>query len=269
MSRANPLVWEPLQEVGDSAFEAPAIGNGRAHVFGGALLARGMEAAARTLPGGAETYRLSAQFLRPGETSAPITYHVGDTHDSRHYAHRRITARQGQRDLAQMTLSAARSPSPATAGSVLPEPAPSAGLAKFQPLLDQMLAMDDGADIRIEEAPGTNGSGNRLTYHFRIPASLTLGPAAAAQYLSFISDRLVLGGPRLQRFARDGIALRPATLDHDLRLHGAIDLSGWCRVEVEWQDAYAPRVCCRSRLFAPDGRWMASAGQTGILFAAQ
>jgi acyl-CoA thioesterase-2 len=77
----------------------------RPTLFGGAIVAQGLRAAADTVADGLFPASLHASFLRAGRAGEDLAYDVERVRDGRAFATRRVSASQGDRTILTMTLS--------------------------------------------------------------------------------------------------------------------------------------------------------------------
>ena len=87
-----------------SGFTAQNLPIGYHRVFGGQVLAQAVVAAARTVADKVPA-SVTATFCREGRPEEPIGYDVQAEHDGRGFATRSVTARQGDRVIALLTVS--------------------------------------------------------------------------------------------------------------------------------------------------------------------
>jgi len=66
------------------------LSTGSGRVYGGLLLAQALAAAQATVPKDRPAISLHCRFLRPGDESGPIRYHVTSDMDGSRFAHRRV-----------------------------------------------------------------------------------------------------------------------------------------------------------------------------------
>ena len=101
---AELLTRLELEATGEDRFtgHSPPAHNGR--IFGGLVLAQGMQAGFATVDKRA-AHSLHAYFLRPGDPTQPITYEVDRIRDGRSFTTRRIVARQGDQAILNMSIS--------------------------------------------------------------------------------------------------------------------------------------------------------------------
>ncbi len=73
--------------------------------FGGQLLAQGVIAAGRTITKGSPpVHAVHAHFIRGGDTTQPLEYHVHRSRDARSFANRQVTAMQGDAEIVTMLV---------------------------------------------------------------------------------------------------------------------------------------------------------------------
>jgi acyl-CoA thioesterase-2 len=86
-------------------FEGQTEAYGRLGIYGGHFLGQALAAAFETVEQPKVAHSFHAYFLRPGDPSARLTYHVNSLRDSRGGATRSISARQNERDCFHMVAS--------------------------------------------------------------------------------------------------------------------------------------------------------------------
>jgi len=74
-------------------------------VFGGQVAAQALVAAGRTVPAERAVHSLHAYFIRPGDPSVPIVYHVDRVRDGRSFTTRRVTGIQHGKAIFSMSAS--------------------------------------------------------------------------------------------------------------------------------------------------------------------
>ncbi|MGX7677958.1 acyl-CoA thioesterase [Jatrophihabitans sp. DSM 45814] len=77
----------------------------RPTLFGGALIAQALRAAAATTASEVYPNSLHATFLRAGQSGADVHHHVERTRDGRSFASRQVRVAQGERTIMTMTAS--------------------------------------------------------------------------------------------------------------------------------------------------------------------
>jgi len=88
-----------------NVFEGQTEAYGRLGIYGGHFLGQALAAAFETVDQPKMAHSFHAYFLRPGDPSATLTYHVHALRDSRGGATRAISARQNDRDCFHMVAS--------------------------------------------------------------------------------------------------------------------------------------------------------------------
>lgn len=78
--------------------------DGRPRIFGGLVAAQSLIAACRTVEGRV-AHSLHGYFLREGDTSVPVIYHVDRIRDGRSFATRRVVAKQHGKAIFNISVS--------------------------------------------------------------------------------------------------------------------------------------------------------------------
>ena len=84
-----------LEEIEVGLFRGRQPKTALQRVFGGQVLAQGLVAASRTVPGDRRLHSMHGYFIRPGRTDLPIVFDVENIRDGRSFSARRAVARQG------------------------------------------------------------------------------------------------------------------------------------------------------------------------------
>ena len=86
-------------------FEGSSIDIGSGRVYGGQVLGQALKAAQSTVPKGKIVHSMHAYFMREGDYSIPITYHIDITRDGRSFSTRQVQAYQRNRPIFIANLS--------------------------------------------------------------------------------------------------------------------------------------------------------------------
>src|SRR3978361_80051 len=89
----------------EDIFTGPSEWTAHGRVFGGQVLAPRIVAADRTVDASRVAHSLHGYFLRPGDTSLPITFSVDRIHDGRSFSTRRTQAYQSGLPILSMIAS--------------------------------------------------------------------------------------------------------------------------------------------------------------------
>lgn len=256
--------------------------NGR--VFGGQVAAQSLVAAMRTVPEDRPPHSLHGYFLRPGDTSLPITFSVGRIHDGRSFSTRRVQAYQRGEPIWSMISSFQceqeglehfeRMPS----GVPDPESLPRERAAD-EPRADREVGPGEAAhdwvaerpfDMRhvegpIYSAPSRERVERQLVW-FRAVGALPDNPAIHRAAIAYVSDYTILE-PVLRRhgIAWNDPRLRAASLDHGVWWHRFARADDWLLYVQESTSASGGRGLTHGRIYTRDGLLVASVAQEGMV----
>lgn len=235
--------------------------------LGGDVLARAALAAAAGCPG-LELRSLHASFLRPVPPEIRVALRVEALADAGDGAHRQVRI-AGEQLLCQVVASF----EPAGRGLGYQDPRPAADLPQPEDLpstLEQARAEGWSeyargpiefrrARPRIWPDPTGDTSGPHLAW-MRPRAALGDDPRLQMAGLVFLAD-FYSHWPFERRVGRGFDVGRFQTLDHALWIHQPARWDDWWLLETESEIASAGRGLSRRRIFARDGRLIASAAQ--------
>lgn len=277
---ANLMMLLSLRETAKDRFEGAKNPYGRGRVFGGQVVAQALIAAGRTVEPGKTAHSLHAYFVRAGDENHPIAYTVERDHDGRSFSARRVTAIQKGRPI--LTLSASFHTD--EAGFAHQDPMPDA------PPPEDCVSDADYAERHADRidprflafarrarpvelrhvppvAPFDPGADKpeRMLW-LRASAPFEAPPAIHAAALAYASDMALLStamGPHAVSWMTG--ELQSASLDHAVWLHGPVDLNDWHLYAMDSPFAGGARGFNRGRIFARDGRLVASVAQEGLV----
>jgi acyl-CoA thioesterase II len=250
-------------------------------VFGGQVLAQAVMAAGRTLSGvghdaGRPIHSLHAYFVRPGDDSHAIRFAVDQIRDGRSFSTRRVQAIQYGQPILSMIASFQE---PAAGGlehqesmpaAPDPEVLPSEDVVDLDGVVPRGYLRARPVDLRHVEGPINLTPGRQLAARqsvwLRTIAPIPDDPLLHAAVLAYASDYALLE-PVIRRH---GIAwsdprLRPASLDHAMWFHRPARADDWILYSQTSPTAQGGRGLAFGRMFAADGRLIASAAQEGML----
>ncbi len=276
--------------------ESQKMPHGR--VFGGQVLAQAVMAAGRTVAdvgedGPRPIHSLHGYFVRPGDDSHPIRFAVDEIRDGRSFSTRRVQAIQYGEPILSMIASfqepaggldhqesmpAAPDPEALPTEDVVdldgldtprrsplrsdtsrgPRPVPR-GYLRARPV-----------DLRHVEGPINTTPGRQLAARqsvwLRTVGPLPDDPLLHAAVLAYASDYALLE-PVIRRhgLAWSDPRLRPASLDHAMWFHRPARADEWVLFTQSSPSAQGGRGLAFGRMFAQDGRLVASAAQEGML----
>jgi acyl-CoA thioesterase-2 len=252
---------------------------GVGRVFGGQVIAQGLQAAQRSVEGKI-AHSLHAYFMRPGSEDHPITYRVVRDFDGGSFATRRVIAMQRGTPILSMSASFQREEGGLHHQDVMPEVPPPEDLQTEQALrreeieqipdrLRQRLLRRRPIELRpCKPRDRLAPSAEAPVAHcwFRAIAPLPDDPALHRAVLAYASDMALLGTSMLPHpvsWATPG--MQTASLDHALWLHEPFRADDWLLYATDSPWAGHARGFNRGRIFTRDGRLVASTAQEGLI----
>jgi len=251
-------------------------------VFGGQVLAQSVMAAGRTVAdvgggGPRPIHSLHGYFVRPGDDSHPIRFAVERIRDGNSFSTRRVHAIQYGKPILSMIASFQEEASgldhqDSMPAAPDPESLPSARdtLTGTDDPVARGFARGRPIDLRHVEGniyltPGRQRAARQNVW-LKAVGRLPQDPLIHAAVLAYASDYSLLE-PVIRRH---GIAwsdprLRPASLDHAMWFHRPARADEWILYTEESPSAQGGRGLATGRMFAADGRLVATVAQEGML----
>jgi acyl-CoA thioesterase II len=251
-------------------------------VFGGEVAAQALVAAGRTVPPQRRVHSLHGYFLRPGDSTAPILYHVDAIRDGGTFTTRRTVAVQNGEPVFHLSASF-QTPEEGFAHQVPrcdappPEDLPPAEVtmadadetsrawfafmrANFPVELRFVGELPRIATMRGEARPPAQ------RFWFRSAERLPDDPLLHGCAVTYASDLMLLGSalPPHRTFIGDA-DLQFASLDHAVWLHAPFHADEWLFYDQEGTWAGNGRGLCRGSVFDRSGRLVASVAQEGLI----
>lgn len=252
---------------------------GIGRVFGGQVIAQGLQAAQRSVEG-KTAHSLHAYFMRPGSEDHPITYRVVRDFDGGSFATRRVIAMQRGIPILSMSASFQRAEGGFHHQDAMPDVPPPDGLKSEQALrrdhIDRIpermlpfLLRTRPIELRpvdprrfIDPAPADP------VWHcwFRTLAPLPDDPATHRAVLAYASDMALIGTSMLPHGVNwHTPGMQTASLDHAVWLHEPFRADDWLLYTTDSPWAGHGRGFNRGRIFTRDGRLVASTAQEGLI----
>ncbi|MEI2764881.1 MAG: acyl-CoA thioesterase II [Dermatophilaceae bacterium] len=250
-------------------------------VFGGQVLAQSLIAAGRTVadvPGPSRmVHSLHGYFVRGGDDSHPIRFVVERLRDGGSFSVRRVHAVQRGETLLSMTASFQVPADGLTHQGMMPAapdptwlPAIADQMAEIDHPSRDYLSRPRAIDIRHVEGniylqPGRQRAARQSVW-IRCTGALPDDPLIHAAVLTYASDFNLLE-PVLRRHGLAWVdrRLRPASLDHAMWFHRHTRADDWVLYAQSSPSATGGRGLAIGRMFAQDGRLVASVAQEGML----
>jgi acyl-CoA thioesterase-2 len=271
-----------IGESGATVFEGRSQKMPHGRVFGGQVLAQCVIAAGRTVAGVGSPDRprhihsLHGYFMRPGDDTLPIRFAVERMRDGNSFSTRRVHALQHGLPILSMITSFQEDAGGLDHQDPMPEvPAPD----ELPSLADQFGGIDHpGArhllrrpiDLRHVQgnlfvAPGTDRVPQQEVW-MRALGQLPDDPLVHAAVLAYASDYTLLE-PVIRRHGLTWTdpRLRPASLDHAMWFHRPVRIDEWVLYTSTSPSASGGRGLGVGRMFAADGRLVATVAQEGMV----
>lgn len=273
-----------IEEIDTDLYRGKRGNDGYGRVFGGQVIAQALQAAQRSTPGNdgeqKAAHSLHAYFMRPGDEGHPILYRVLRDFDGKSFATRRVIATQRGVPIFNMACSLQRPESGLTHQDAMPDVPSPEDLTSDH---DLRLAMADRIPERVRShflrprmidiRPVSPRSWLDPVPHppaqnswFRVVAPIGDEPALHRAILAYASDISLLGTATLPH----GVnwmthKLQTASLDHSVWLHEDFRADDWLLYACDSPWAGHARGFNRGKIFARDGRLVASCAQEGLI----
>jgi len=254
--------------------------DGRPRIFGGLVAAQSLIAACRTVEGRV-AHSLHGYFLREGDTSVPVIYHVDRIRDGRSFATRRVVAKQHGKAIFNMSVSFQAPEEGLEHQAPMPDaPAPETvptneeRLRAYRersshPAIDFLLLLDrpvqrrevDHVDLLVPEAR----SGIQRTW-FRANGALGDDPVVHQAVLAYASDYGLLEGSFNQHghsFLTEKLII--ASLDHAIWFHQPFRADQWMLYVTQSPRTSGGRGLNFGHIYSQQGALVASVAQEGLM----
>jgi acyl-CoA thioesterase-2 len=269
-----------LELLDNDLFRGFSPHDGRPRIFGGLVAAQSLIAACRTVEGRV-AHSLHGYFLREGDTSAPVIYHVDRIRDGRSFATRRVVAKQHGKAIFNMSVSFQaeevglehQAPMPA-APPPQTIPTNEDRLLAYQkraenPLIDFLLALDRPIERRevdhVDLLDPKPRSGAQRTW-FRAAGELGDDPVMHQAVLAYASDYRLLVASFNQHghsFLTEKLII--ASLDHAIWYHQPFRADEWMLYVTDSPRTSGGRGLNFGRIYSKDGGLVASVAQEGLM----
>ncbi|MEV0899390.1 acyl-CoA thioesterase II [Actinoplanes sp. NPDC049802] len=268
-----------LKQVDAATFQGESPQTGAQRVFGGQVAGQALVAAGRTVDPTRHVHSLHGYFVRAGDPTQPITFHVETIRDGRSFSVRRSTARQHGKTIFFMSASfqlpetGLDHHTPAPTDIPAPENVPTIldWAEKYPERMAMFKASPRSVDVRYIGEPGWVPPGDRAVQPLqrvwmRLDGTLPDDPLIHACALTYASDMSLLDAV----LSTHGEVWGPggvigASLDHALWFHRPFRADEWFLYDSTSPSASGARGLAHGRMFTRDGRHIASAVQEGLL----
>lgn len=257
----------------------------RQRVFGGQVAGQALIAAERTTSEEYGVHSLHSYFLRPGDPTVPIIYDVERMRDGRSFATRRVVARQHGRPIYLQTVSLHKDEPGLDHADPIPAvrpPEEGIPLVELYARSGAEISADDGLAWEREWAAldvrylGNSDMGGvvpdnedvtaRTQLWVRVSGRIPDDPRLHRSAFTYASDLTLLAAtlvPHGVTLASPG--MQAASLDHTIWFHRPFRADEWWLYDQVAPSAVGGRGLALARVFAEDGRLVASVAQEGLI----
>jgi len=243
-------------------------GSGEGRLFGGAVAAQSVMAAARTVEERA-LHSLHAYFLRPGRHDAAITFLVHRIRDGRTFATRRVVAHQDGEAIFNLSASFTRPEEGISHQDAMPEAPPPENLPDWESERARLVGerpRPSPVDLRVcdpDDPEGRPQPPHRRVW-IRPRGALPEDPRVHAAVLVYASDRVLLSTAARPHGLPWGRRMG-ASLDHALWLHRPARFDDWLLYTMESPAAHAARGLVFGAMYTRQGERLASVAQEALI----
>ncbi len=271
----------------EDAFTGHPQKDGVGRVFGGQVIAQGLQAAQASAPEGLVAHSLHAYFLRGGKEGPAIDYAIARDFDGRSFANRRVVASQEGTPILNLTASFQRPEDGLSHDDYeMPETIPpeelTPDLEQRRRLLAEMGEVSEAQrammlrprpiEMRTVDSlhwMNSDPRPPRARCWFRTAAPLPpieQDPALHRAVIAYASDYTLLGTSALPHglsWARGDMI--GASLDHAVWFHREARADEWLLYATDSPWSGGGRGFNRGRIFDREGRLVASVAQEGMI----
>ncbi len=269
-----------VEEIDTDLYRGARQPGGEGRVFGGQVIAQALQAAQGSAGGDKAAHSLHAYFMRPGNEDYPIVYRVVRDFEGASFANRRVIAMQRGKPILNMIASFQRREQGLHHQDVMPDvPAPE----DLRPESDMRAEIEEQVPEKLRRfflrarpieirpcAPRDwfAPKAQQPVQHswFRVAARLPDDLGLHRAMLAYASDMTLLGTCMLPHGVNWMTAkMQTASLDHAVWLHDDFRADDWLLYTTDSPWAGHARGFNRGRIFARDGRLVASCAQEGLV----
>ena len=246
-----------LERLENNLFRGQSQDLGWGTVYGGQVMGQALAAAARTVPEGRFVHSLHAYFRRPGGVKQPIVYDVDRIRDGGSFTTRRVVAIQNGEAIFNMACSFQVDEGGFEHHDGMPaDVPPPESIAKVS-------ESERPFDVRRVDAEG--GKPSRYVW-LRAKGRVEGDRALHACLLAYVSDYSFVTTSLLpHNVTWQTPGMHVASLDHVMWFHRPIRVDDWLLHAIDSPSSGGARGLVRGRVFARDGKLVASTAQEGLI----
>ncbi len=269
-----------LDQLTETRFRGESKDIGSKYIFGGQVLAQGLNAATRTVPEGRCVHSLHGYFILPGDLKTPIEYEVDLIRDGRSFTTRRVVAFQKEKAIFNMSASFQKEeegldhqiemlnvPPPDSLTSFIELAKKYAKMLNIKPT--GLFAEDSPIDIRPVENINFLAPGKRPPFRhlwFRSNGKMDDLKNMHRYVLAYASDfNLLITALQPHGVSFFNKHLQIASLDHAIWIHRDFRADEWLLYAIDSPSASNARGFCRGSIFNREGQLVASVAQEGLI----
>lgn len=270
-----------LEQIEVNLFRGQSQDLGWGTVFGGQVLGQSLSAAVQTVPEDRHVHSLHGYFLRMGAVDKPIVYEVDRIRDGKSFTTRRVVAIQNGRPIFNLAASFQIREQGFEHQDSMPEAPDPETLENSQQrarsyaedlpeFLQRQLYAERPFEMRpvgpIESPMDPQVGEPQRMFWLRANGDLPDDPALHPYLLAYASDFAFLTtAMRPHGVSWLSPGMQVASLDHAMWFHQDCRVDDWLLFAVDSPKAHGARGLVRGRVFARDGRLVASAVQEGLI----
>jgi acyl-CoA thioesterase-2 len=275
---ANLVDLLDVEELDTDLYRGARQPGGTGRVFGGQVIAQALQAAQRSTEAPKVAHSLHAYFMRPGDEQHPILFRVVRDFDGRSFATRRVIAMQKGKPILNMACSLQTPEDGFAHQDAMPDVPPPEDLKSDHELRAAEAIPEPYRAIFLRQRPieirpveprswvsPALGAPRQHSW-FRIVAPIGDDPAMHRAILAYASDMSLLGTATLPHGVNwISPGFQTASLDHALWLHEDFRADDWLLYACDSPWAGHARGFNRGKIYARDGRLVASVAQEGLI----
>lgn len=269
-----------VEEIDTDLYRGKRGRHGFGRVFGGQVIAQALQAAQQSTEASKTAHSLHAYFMRPGAEDHPIIYRVVRDFDGKSFATRRVIAMQRGQPILNLACSLQVPEDGLAHQDVMPDvPPPESLKSDFEIRMETAGHLPEQVRRNftrlrpIESRPVAprdwfnpeKGEPRQSTW-FRVGTPIGDDAAMHRAILAYASDMSLLGTAALAH----GVNwmthnLQTASLDHAVWMHEPFRADDWLLYVCDSPWSGHARGFNRGKIFARDGRLVASCAQEGLI----